>query len=195
MEFLAWAPPFTTFIMGTGSTWAFDATQVLEERSVALHGRRLGRRQRHGEDRVGSEARLVRGAVEIDHREVDGALILRVEAFQEVADLAVHVLDRVRHALAAPGVAAVTQFDRFVHPGRGPRRRHRASGGARLQVDVDLDGRVAPRVKDLASQDNFNRTHDAAPLGWDLQITRPWISLRKSFGVAYLFTQPSRAIS
>ena len=172
-----------------------DAAEVLEEWSVALHGRGLRGRQGDGQNRVGAEASLVRGAVEIDHREVHCALILRVEAFEEIADLTVHVLDRVLYALAAPRVAAVTQFDRFVDPGRGARRRYGATGGARFQMDVDFDGRIAPRVKDLASQDYFDRTHDAAPLRFDSQVTRGRISLWKMFGAANLVTQPTRAIA
>ena len=50
------------------------------QRDLQLGGRRLGRRQRHAEDGVGPEAGLVVGAVEVDHRLVDGPLVEGVEA-------------------------------------------------------------------------------------------------------------------
>jgi len=81
--------------------------EVLKEWPVTLHGGRLRRRQRHREDRVRAETRLVRRAVEIDHGEVHGALVFGVKALQQVPDLAVHEVDRVLHALAAPRVATV----------------------------------------------------------------------------------------
>ena len=51
------------------------------------------------------------------------------------------------------GVAAVAQLDRLVHAGRGARRHGGAAEGARLELDVDLDRRVAARVEDLAGVD------------------------------------------
>ena len=43
----------------------------------------LRRRQRDREDRVRAEAGLVGGAVEVDHREVDRALVLGVVALEQ----------------------------------------------------------------------------------------------------------------
>ena len=169
MEFLACAPPFTTLNIGTGSTCALTPPRYWKSGRFALHGGRLRGRQRHREDRVGAEARLVGRAVEVDHGEVDRALVFGVEALEQVADLAVHVVHGVLHALAVPGLAPVAQFHGFVDAGRGARRRDGASRGARFEVDVDFDGRIASRVKDLASQDNFDRAHYAAPLGFDPQ--------------------------
>ena len=78
-ELSAWAPPLRTFIIGTGSTRrlaaAVELGQVAVERLLGVGGRRLRRRQRDAEDRVGAEPALVRGAVELDHRLVERALL------------------------------------------------------------------------------------------------------------------------
>ena len=76
--------------------------------------------------RVGAEPALVVRAVELDEGGVDGPLVERVDAVELVGDLAVHVRDRVRHALAAVAVAAVAQLDRLVLAGRRPAR-HRGA--------------------------------------------------------------------
>ena len=61
-------------------------------------------------------------------------------------------------ALAAEaGLVAVAQLDRLVGAGRGARRHRRAADRAVGQDDVDLDGRVAARVEDLAGVDDVDR--------------------------------------
>ena len=47
------------------------AAEVAPQRLPGLRGRGVRRRQRHGEDRVGAQARLVRGAVQRDQRLVE----------------------------------------------------------------------------------------------------------------------------
>ena len=64
------------------------------------------------------------------------------------------VRDRLRHALAAVRLAAVAQLDRP----RARRSRRRTATAARptragLEAHVDLDGRIAARVEDLAGLD------------------------------------------
>ena len=62
--------------------------------------------------------RLVVGAVEVEHQLVDAALVERVEALERVGDLVVDETDGLADALAAVAVAAVTELDRLVLPGR-----------------------------------------------------------------------------
>jgi type I restriction enzyme R subunit len=50
------------------------------ERHSLFGGRGVGAGERHGEDGVGAEARLVRGAVEFDHGLIEAGLVLRIEA-------------------------------------------------------------------------------------------------------------------
>ena len=142
-------PPLITFSIGTGSVLAVVAAEVAVERDAGLRGGGLGRRERDAEDRVRAETALVRRAVGVDQRGVDRGLVGGVETGDGLAQRAVHVRDGPGDALAAPRGAAVAQLDRLVHAGRGARRDDRRSGGAGLEPDVDLDGRVPARVEHL----------------------------------------------
>ncbi len=123
---------------------AAGAAEVTIERKPRLLGRRLGDRHRHGEQRVGAEARLVLGAVEVDERLVDEALLLGVEAHDGLGDLGVDVLDRLEHALAAVAAGVlVAQLERLARAGRRARGDGRAAHHAGLDQDVRLDGGIA----------------------------------------------------
>ena len=76
-----------------------------------------------------------------------------------VGDLAVHVLDRLAHALAAVAIAAVAQLVGLVRAGAGAARHDGPPPRAGEQLDVDLDGGIAPGVEDLAAQDLHDRAH------------------------------------
>ncbi len=76
------------------------ATDPPVERHSSLGGGRLGRRERHSENRVGSQAGLVLRAVERNQSSVDCALIGSVEAGQRRADLLANVTDRLLYAFA-----------------------------------------------------------------------------------------------
>ena len=56
------------------------AADVAEERQAGRLGGGLGDGERDAEDRVGAELGLVGRAVEVDHRLVDEALVVGVEA-------------------------------------------------------------------------------------------------------------------
>ena len=113
----------------------------------------MGRGQRGAEDGVGAEVGLVGRAVEGDQRLVDDALVGGVEAKELLGDLVVHVVDGLQHGLAAVAVAAVAQLDRLVLAGRSARGHRGAPGCAGLELDLDLDRGVAPRVEDLSADD------------------------------------------
>ena len=114
-------------------------------------GSGLGDRERGAEDRVGADARLVVGAVEVEQLAVDAALVERIEALERLGDLGVDEADGGQHALAAVAVAAVAQLDGLVLAGGGAARHGGPAAGARREHDVDLDGGVATRVEDLAA--------------------------------------------
>ncbi len=82
-----------------------------------------------------------------------------VDPHQRVADGLVDVLDGVEDALAPVGLAAVAQFD-GLEGARGRARRYRgpAPSSAR-QLDIDLDGGIAPRIEYLPSPDAHNGGH------------------------------------
>src|SRR5262249_60468379 len=84
---------------------------------------------------------------------------------QEIPALAIDRAARLQDALAAIALlVAVTQFDRFVRPGRGARRNGGPAGGAAFQLDLDLDRGIAPAVQDFAAADLDDGTHMAALL-------------------------------
>jgi hypothetical protein len=133
--------------------------EVAEQRLAGLVGGGLRHRERHAEDRVRAEPALVRRAVELDQRGVERLLLGRLQAADRVCDLAVRVRDRARHGLAAVRAVAVPQLDRLVHAGRRAGGNRCTAGRARLELDVDLDGRIAARVEDLAGMDGSDTSH------------------------------------
>ena len=93
---LACAPPLMTFIIGTGICIAPHAAEVAVQRQARFFGRgACATAMRHGQHRVGAEAALVVGAVEVDQRAVEEGLLARVEAEHRFGDLGVDVLDRL----------------------------------------------------------------------------------------------------
>ena len=132
---------------------------VAVQRELGLVGGGLGRGERHAEDGVGPEAPLAVGAVERDQLVVEQALVGAVEADDGVGDLAVDVVDRGAHALAAVALAAVAQLVGLVRAGAGAARDDGPAPRARQQFDVDLDGRVPPGIEDLAAHDLHDRAH------------------------------------
>src|SRR5207248_4624633 len=80
---------------------------------------------------------------------------------QGVPDLVIDGVDGAEHALPAIAVAAVAALDGLVLAGRGPRRHDGPTPRPAVEVDLDLDRRVAARVQDLAPEDQFSGAHDA----------------------------------
>ena len=100
------------------------------------------------------------------------ALVGRVEAAQRLGDLAVHVRDGLRDALAAVALAAVAQLDRLELAGRRARGHGGAADGARVELDLDLDGGVAARVEDLAGVDVSRSGSSLSRGSWRWETTR-----------------------
>ena len=122
------------------------AAEMAPERlpGVGRGGLRDG--ERDAEDGVRAEPRLVRRAVELDHRVVEAGLVGRVAAVDRGGDLAVDVGDGVRHALAAEGAAAVAQLDRLELAGRRARG-HGGPARARPESSVTSTSTVGlPRL-------------------------------------------------
>ena len=96
------APPLSTFIIGTGRTRARTPAQIAPQRLALLRRLCVGRGQRDTQDRIRAQARFVGGAIERDQRPIEGGLIGRIQAAYRLRDLAVHVGNGARHALARP---------------------------------------------------------------------------------------------
>src|SRR5262249_55058204 len=74
--------------------------------------------------------------------------------------------DRLVRALAERGgLVAGAQLDRLMRAGRGARRHGGATARSVLQDDVDLDGRVAAAVEDLAADDVNDGGHGVPGVG------------------------------
>ena len=71
MGLSACTPPLMMFIIGTGSNSRLGAADIAIERQAGGLRRRLGHRQRHAQDGVGAQPRLVGRAVQRDHGVVD----------------------------------------------------------------------------------------------------------------------------
>ena len=134
IEFAACAPPLITFIIGTGSV-ALVAAEVAEERD-ALVGRARLRRRRATPPRIAFAPRRPLFGVP------SSSISARSSASWSAAsrprsrpgDLAVHVRDRLRDALAAPLRGAVAQLDGLVHAGRRARGDDRAARARRTRA-------------------------------------------------------------
>src|SRR5690606_176682 len=114
---------------------------------------------------VGAKPPLVRRAIDLDHQPVDLDLFGRVGADDVLGDLAVDRRHRVEHALAEETrLVTIAPFDGLVCAGRGAGRHRRTSHRAVFQRDVDLDGRVAAAVEDLAGVDVDDGAHGGVPL-------------------------------
>ncbi|EAU43788.1 probable phosphopyruvate hydratase [Salipiger bermudensis HTCC2601] len=140
------------------------AANVAIERLGGELGRGLGGGEADAENGVGAETALVVGAVELDHRAVDGFLLGGVEAHQRLGDLAVDRGHGIEHALAhVAALVAVAALMRLVHAGRGTRGHGGAAQRAVFQHDVDLDRGVATAVEDLAGVNVDDGAHGCVP--------------------------------
>ena len=134
------------------------------ERNTGVGCSGLRRSERAPEDGVRAEPALRPSAVERDESLVQCTLIVGIEPDDGIRDVSVDVRDRPQHAPPdVHGRVAVAKFDGLVLPGRGSGRHDCASERARLEPNVDLDGRVAAGVEELASVDVRDRGHERDP--------------------------------
>ena len=128
--------------------------QVPVERPVRGRRRGAGGRQRDAEHRVGAEAGLVVGAVELDQRRRRARAGRRRSGRPAPAAISPLTLaDRPEDAEAAEALAAVAQLERLVGAGRAAGRDVGAAQRAAVEADVDLDGGQAAAVEHLAGAD------------------------------------------
>ncbi len=127
------------------------ASQIPKQGEVTGPGRRVGTGQRTGQNRVGSEIRLVFGAVGVEHHPVDRDLIGDVQVEQRVGDVFVDIGDRLGDPFAEVDRSCRRHAVRGPH---APRARTAGNGrtadGAVFQFHVDFDRRIAAAVQNLA---------------------------------------------
>jgi hypothetical protein len=126
----------------------------------------LGDCERNSEDGISAEARLVRRAVERNHGVVDLDLRLRIHAAERVEYFPIDGLDGLAHALAEIALTlAVAELDSFMRASRGPRRNAGAAARSVIEHDIDLDGRIASTVQNLAADNVDDGCHACVPNG------------------------------
>src|SRR5690606_20062547 len=100
-----------------------------------------------------AERRLVRRAVEVEHRLVDRSLADGVHADERRGDCFVDGFDRPRDPFSSEAVSAVSKLDGFESPCRRSRGSRGPTEAAASEDDLGLDGRVSPGVEDLTGPD------------------------------------------
>jgi len=143
---------------------AVGAADVAVQRQFGGLGGGVQGGQGDAEDGVGAQLALVRGAVELDHQVVEGALVGGIHADDLRSDDLVHGLDRVQHTLAAvDGLVAIAALPSLGLTGGSAGRNSSAAhvcAGVALNVNLNLNGRVATGIKDLTRVNAFNSCHN-----------------------------------
>ena len=95
------------------------AADISEQGQGAGIRSRLGDGHRHAQNGVRTQTALVVGAVQFDHRAVDGLLFGRIEPGNHLRDFSVYGIHGAQHTLATiAAFVAVALFHRFIGPGR-----------------------------------------------------------------------------
>ena len=137
------------------------------KRQAARIGGGLGDGQADAEDGIGTQAALVLGAVQLDHGEVDIALVLGIDADQFLADVLVHRVHRLQHALAQIAcLVAIAQLHSLMRAGGGTRGHSGAAKAAVFQQNVHLHRGIAPAIKDFAGVDVDDGGHGGLISCW-----------------------------
>ncbi|MNR01396.1 hypothetical protein D3C85_1172000 [compost metagenome] len=130
------------------------------QRQVVVLGGGFGGGQGHREDGVGAQRGLVLGTVEGDHRAVQGLLVERILAQQQLANRAVDVGHGLEHALAQiTALVAITQFQRFTRTGGSTGRCAGAADDAVVENHVGFHSRVATGIENLTAFDVDDLCH------------------------------------
>ena len=170
----ACAPPLTMFIIGTGRMCAFGSADVAEQRQPGGIGGRLGDGQRHPEDRVGAEPRLVRRCRRSRAAPGRPAAGRRRSARSTAgASSSSTRLHGLLDALAAVAGAAVAQLDGLVLTGRGAGR-HR---GARERAVVRA---TSTSTVGLPRESRISRAPTCSMMGTDVSLRVDGLSGRRS---------------
>src|SRR6202795_4672512 len=115
------------------------------------------RRHRNSQNRVRSQPSLVGRAIQLDQPGVERALGGGVNSGEGFRNLAVNIGNCLQNALAEVlCLVTITQFDSLVLTRRRATRHDVPRTGAAIQKNFSFNGRIATRVKHLASTDIGN---------------------------------------
>jgi len=116
--------------------------------------------QRHGQQRVRTEACLGLGTIGGNHRGIEARLVGHVAAHGQRGQLAIHIGHGLLHALAKIAASvAIAQLHGFAAASAGARRHRRTAQHAVLEDDVGFDSGVATGVDNFAAKDAGNLRH------------------------------------
>ncbi len=160
----AWAPPLSTFIIGTGRVVASapprkryrgSPASAAAARATASETPRIALAPSRDLLGVPSRSIRVRSMAPCSEARAPTSASAMSRLTLETA---------LRHPLAAPGLAPVAQLHGLELAGRGAGGNSGAPGGLRVERHLDLDRRVSPRVEDLACVDALDRRHGRGSL-------------------------------
>ena len=136
------------------------AAHVLVQRNLQGVSRCARDRKRCTQNGVCAQSALVVGSIDLKQSIVNATLVFGIEAIQRLGDFGVHVVNGIKRAFAQVAIlVAVTQLNGLESAGRSTRWHSRATHGAVVQNDLDLNGRVAARVKNLTTIHINNDAH------------------------------------
>ena len=158
-----------------------DTADVAVKRKTTRVGSGLGYRHTRPENGVRAYTALVERPVERVHRVVDVALVFCVEAQDRLGNFSIRCIHSVLYALAVISLlVAITQFDGFVRASRGAAWYGCSPEAAVLEQNVDLDGRIPPRIKNFTSVKINNSSHlaQASASRCCIQIKHHYLDIR-----------------
>ena len=133
------------------------STEVFVKWLADLSCSGFGAGERNGQDRVGADFFLRRGAIHSDHRFVHGDLVSGIDADErrgeEFGDVENGFVDTLPEVF---GLVAITKLDGFMLTGTRSAWDSSATNGSACELDVRLDGRIATGIKDLAGANGKN---------------------------------------
>ena len=139
------------------------AAEVAVQRQARLFRCSARHRHAHGERRVGAQAPLVVGAVQINQGAVQERLLTGVQPHHGFRHFGVDVLHRLQHPFAAVArFVAVAQLDRLARTGRCARGHGRSAHRSGFQQYVALHRGVAAAVEDFAADDVYDCAHSGS---------------------------------
>ena len=143
-----------------GENFRIRSADVFEQRLAERAGGSLSRGERDGENGVRAEFGLGFRAVELEHRGIYGELVESIHTAQRAGDLGVHIGDGFADACAEiTFLVAIAKLDGFVFAGARAGRNCRATGGAAVQRDINFDGWITARIKNLARLNGLYLCH------------------------------------
>ena len=161
---------------GDGQTVAVHAAQEAVQGNAQRGSSSAADCDGHSQDRVGAQVGLVFGAVGREHRSVHSVDVGGVHADDGVSDDGIDILNGLGHALAqVTALVAVTQLQSLKLTSGSAARRAAACDGTVSQGHLSLNGGVATRVQNLATDDlfNFQIIHDRIPPDFSLSCAGP----------------------